>query len=1260
MAGEDKPSIPFTSNRDYIDMQPPVTSDDLAHSAARHANPGGNGIIGSTSERSESTVGESQDTADTSTHTSGGSSTPESDSSSESGSSSESAAPADSAYAGMPSRNGGTVGDKSEGFTPHGVSDWKPSGERHVGGYDPSKAGSTPTTEKVDSEFTAPKDYKYDGYGSGAFKDDIDKASRLENATRSVPKHTGEEMVDGYAKAVDKGSLTKGDHFTLDGSDKGRDMAYGASLEAAKKAIKESGARSPEEVSKILKEVGDTDLSKDAYDSMFADAVGKDGNMDGAIGAAYAGGDGYTLGGWTKDTDFDPSIIDREIDVNRHCKYLGVPGSAAESGTAMPYTFEGTTAAVQKSVSALLDMREQIIAATEGGESNMKKDLAQVCQTINQALEYYASGSGLQQLTEAMDAPVQAANAAVMGINTEGVGYKQEYEIAAPIIKKLHAAGENPAGVPGIPANDGVESLVTAALEAGVEGGSNMETVLQDAGEVASKAVSVIDDSQEFNPDISDGTKAETETSSGKHSGVGGGGAAGGGGGMAPRVVGGGGGGGFAGGGGTVGAARAGSAGGGAAGGGRAGGGGGRSDSERRSAAEKLADLITGKNGDGEDKDSESQEDKEKKAKDRLDEMLKEKGIEIEDEDDEDKDDDKDSDDKDSDDKDSDEDKDDEDKDSDSDDEDSEDKSADLADDLDDLTGDIDSGIDTAGADDLGVSDATGPVTDGTAGESGADTGAGAGAPAGTGSSPLGVNDGAGNDISSGDAGSTMAPDNSAAAAEQQDELGRKLADATHLTGGSADATGLRDNLARSGSGLGSMAAGREPAAAAGGAGAGAAGSPAGAMMGAAGAPGAAGSTTGSGPSAAGHSAAPGSGSSRVPGSAAAQQAAAEAQRKAAADKLSADTAEKMREMGRESAEQVSDLLNGDIDTGLGSVSGVPEGGYLNYGEYLDDPFDARKGDIVSSPVGAGVYDGEGNVDMQDGRRMPINQVLQMSPPEYGVFRPENEPADMSGSDMDDSDNQAPKKMPQFDSHGYAAAAASADPFAGSTEQPQPEQPAQPAPSAAEMGGTGTGSGMGGLNTAAAPAGGDMGGSSGSADPFAHAAPAHHESAPAPAPEPQDTGHAGGGSSNHNVHVTVDNTSEGHATDDGPRNTTGTGFAHESSSTVSEDLIREHLSGDDSDHAGDKDDKDDHDDKDAKDDKDNHESKGGHGAGHGAGRDADARPGAGDNPESAGKEDKSKPAQEFVAADERSSQDQPKGDTSGIREVEYEGRPLGD
>ena len=1245
MAGEDKPTIPLTSNRDYLDMQPPITSDDMAHAMARKANPGGNNIVGSTTERSESTVGESKGDADTSTHTSGGSSTPES------GSSTESAAPAaDSAYAGMPSRSGGTAGDKAdEGFTPSGVRDWKPSGERHVGGYDPSKSGSTPTTEKVDSEFTAPKDYKYDGYSSGAFKDDIDTASRLENATRSVPKTTGEEMVDGYAKAVEKGSLTKGDHFTLDGTDKGRDMAYGASLEAAKKAIKESGARSPEEVSKILKEVGDTDLSKDAYDSMFADAIGKDGNMDGAIGAAYAGGDGYTLGGWTKDTDFDPSIIDREIDVNRHCKYLGIPGSAAESGTAMPYTFEGTTAAVQKSVSALLDMREQIIAATSGGESNMKKDLAQVCQTLNQALEYYASGAGLQQLTEAMDAPVQAANAAVMGINTEGVGYKQEYEIAAPIIKKLHAAGENPAGVPGIPANDGVEQLVTTALEAGVEGGSNMETVLQDAGEVASKAVSVIDDSQEFNPDISDGTKAETETSSGKNSGAGGA-AGGGGGGMAPRVVGGGGGGGAVGGGGMVGAARAGSAGGGgAAGGSRAGGGsGGRSDSERRSAAEKLADLITGQKGDGEDKDSESQEDKEKKAKDRLDEMLEEAGIDVDDEDkdDEDKDDgDKDSEDKDSEDK---------------DDEGSEDKDDDVADDLDDLTGDIDSGLDPADTEnDLGFAGANGPVADGTAGESGAGT---AGAPAGAGSSPLGANDGAGNDISAGDSGSTVEPDNSAAA-EQQDELGRKLADATHLTGGSADATGLRDNLARSGSGLGSMAAGREPAAAAGGAGAGAAGAPAGAMMGAAGAPGAAGGTTGTGPSAAGHSSAPGVGSSRVPGSAgsaAAQQAAAEAQRKAAADKLSADTADKMREMGRESAEQVSDLLNGDVETGLGSVSGVPEGGYMNYGEYLDDPFDARKGDIVSSPVGAGVYDGEGNVDMQDGRRMPINQVLQMSPPEYGVFRPENEPADMSGSDMDDSADQAPKKMPQFDSHGYAAAAAGADPFAGANEQPQPEQPEQPAPSAAEMGGTGSGSGMGGLNTAAAPAGGDMGGSSGSADPFAHAAPAHHESAPAPAPEPQDTGHAGGGASTHNVHVTVDNTSEGHATDDGPRNTTGTGFAHESSSTVSEDLIREHLSGDDADHAGDKDDKDDHGDHDDKDAKDEREGKGGRGAGRGGDHGADARPGAGDNPESAGKEDKSKPAQEFVAADERSSQDQPKGDTSGIREVEYEGRPLGD
>lgn len=1155
--------------------------------------------------------------------------------------------PEDSAYAGMP-RNAGSSPKSEGGSTQHpaddtpfsatSVGDWKPANERYVGGYNPSQQGSAPSTERVDySQVTTPKDYNYKGYGSGNYTDSI--------GALNDQKFAGKDgIAKDYAEAVENAKGTKGDHFTLDGSDKGRDDAYAASVEAAKQAVKEAGARSPEEVAKILKDVGQVSLDKKDYEDLFADMRDQGSGFEkDAIGAKYAGEGAYVIDGWTNDAIFDPSIIKREIEVNRHCKYLGVPGDMAASGSAMPYTFEGTTAAVQQSVQALLDMREGVIAATEGGESNLKKDFAQVAQTLNQALEYFASGAGLQQITEAMDAPVQAANAAVMGINTEGMGYKQEFAIAAPIIKKLHLAGMNPAGVPGIPPNAAVEELVTAALEAGIAGGSDMDTVLQDAGEIASLTASVIDDSKDFNPDISDATKAEEgETKTSKGEGeqpkAGGGGGAGGG---SPVVVGGGGGGGMAprpvGGGGAVGSNRGGATGGGA--------GGGRSDAERKSAAEKLADLIAGKDSDKDDKDS--KEDKEKKAKDRLDEMLKEKGIDIDDDDD-------DKDDKDE-------------KDSDK-----EDKAAES---IKDLAGDIDSGLDPADTEnDLGFAHENGPIGDGTAGTSGA------GAVPGTGSS-LGATDGAGNDIT-GETGSSFSPEESANAAAQE-ELGRKLADATHLTGGSADATGLRDNLARSGSGLGSMAM-REPAAGATG-GAGAAGaSPAGAMMGAAGA---AGGMSGTGSSAPGSSPAP-----RVPGAAhggagaanpAAAQAQAEAQRKAQAEKLAAEATEQMRESGRQSAEQIHELLNGDIDTGLGDVSAaIPEGGYLNYGEYLEDPFDAEKGDIVASPVGTGIYDGEGNVDLEDGRRIPINQMLQLSPPEYGVFRPESEPAELSATD-NDTDSAPKRAMPHFDSSGYASAAAAggSDPFAagGASEAPAADAPAateQSAPSAADLGGTHSGSGMGGLSTAPVAPAGDTAMSSGSSDPFANQAAAtpQHESTPAPAPEPQhqpvaaqpvEQHTSAPQQTTHDVRVTVDNTSEGHAVNDGPRNTTGTGFAQEAaaSASVSEDRVHERLSsaasaGDDAPRAGEHD---------VRGEADHgadrgHDAGAGHNAGHGAGH--DARPGAGDTPESAGRGEKSRPAQEFVAADDRTpnnqpSRLQPKADISGIREVDYEGRPLG-
>ncbi|PZP00291.1 MAG: hypothetical protein DI609_06590, partial [Corynebacterium urealyticum] len=347
--------------------------------------------------------------------------------------------PEDSAYAGLPRTSGQSSKSDNAGggnggssapehpkdtteFTPTTVDDWKPIANRYVGGYDPTQKGQTPETQRVDySQVDTPDDYKYKGYGSGNYTDTM---KELNDKT-----HGGDDgIAKDYAEAVKGAKGTKGDHFTLDGSDKGRDDAYAASVEAAKEAVKKAGARTPEEVSKILDQVGQVNLDKEAYKELFADMrdAGSGYSKD-AIGAKYAGEGAYVIDGWTFDAIFDPSIIKREIEVNRHCKYLGIPGEKAASGSALPYTFEGTTAAVQKTVSELLSMREQIVSATLGGRSNLKRDFAQVVQTLDQALEYFSSGQGIQQVTEAMDAPVQAANAAVMGINTEGMGYKQEY-----------------------------------------------------------------------------------------------------------------------------------------------------------------------------------------------------------------------------------------------------------------------------------------------------------------------------------------------------------------------------------------------------------------------------------------------------------------------------------------------------------------------------------------------------------------------------------------------------------------------------------------------------------------------------------------------------------------------------------------------------------------------------------------------------------------------------------------------------------------
>lgn len=398
-------------------------------------------------------------------------------------------------YYGVPrTRSTRTGGDTADGFIP--------SHSRHVDGYDPNRPGSKPETAGVDATATPPPRY------------DDNRIS--EELLGSVDEDT-----------VEKNKQNLQDSYSLVA--RNDDAAY----EDSRRAFKPGSTRSmsPREVEDELKELGDISLSERSYRSMYADTSGS------SVGAAYAGDNAYTIGGLTDDADFDPSIIDREKDVNRQCAYLGIPGAVARAGSAKPYTFDDTAAALNKAVTSLLDMREEIIATVDGGSSTIKKKLAQATKVLAQALEYYASSAGLQELAHALEAVAQPANTAVMGINTAGLGFVQEYEMAAPVIEKLHKSGKNPAGIPGIKPNDVVDELVTTALQAGIDAGNQADDVLSDAVPVAKKAANVTVDATTSNAEIS------THTSSGSTTKAQSVGTSGGGGGMAPRVVGGGGGG---------------------------------------------------------------------------------------------------------------------------------------------------------------------------------------------------------------------------------------------------------------------------------------------------------------------------------------------------------------------------------------------------------------------------------------------------------------------------------------------------------------------------------------------------------------------------------------------------------------------------------------------------------------------------------------------------------------------------------------------
>lgn len=385
-------------------------------------------------------------------------------------------------YANIPRTNKNAPPSQSfESFTP--------TGERDLYGYDPNRVTSNAETDDIDAVVdTAGTHYDPVAHRSDRLRDELAR--------------------DPDANARAKQSASSGDLFTLDGTTAGVRNAYRDSEQASRNFLSHTPLSNTER-DKALAQVADVDLSKSAVDATFAD-VGV--SHAGAIGATYAGSDPYTIGGLTDDAKFDPSIIAREADVNRHCLYVGVAGSQAASATGKPYTFSATSAALQRAVEAMLDMREGIFAATDGASSNVVQDLKQAQTALTDALEYFTSGAGIQAIAPVLESVAQPANTAVMTINTEGVGYRREYELAKPIIKKLHDAGENPAGIPGIAPNAAVGEIVTSALEAGIDAGAQMDTVLADAEAVAEKVVGVLDDGQAFSADIAD---VKTEVSSG-------------------------------------------------------------------------------------------------------------------------------------------------------------------------------------------------------------------------------------------------------------------------------------------------------------------------------------------------------------------------------------------------------------------------------------------------------------------------------------------------------------------------------------------------------------------------------------------------------------------------------------------------------------------------------------------------------------------------------------------------------------------------
>ena len=307
---------------------------------------------------------------------------------------------------------------------------------------------------------------------------------------------------------------------------------------------------------------------------------------------------------------------------------------------------------------------------------------------------------------------------------------------------------------------------------------------------------------------------------------------------------------------------------------------------------------------------------------------------------------------------------------------------------------------------------------------------------------------------------------------------------------------------------------------------------------------------------------------------------------------------------------------------------------------------------------------------MADGRKLPINQVLTLQPPEYGIFRPESDPVSLDGNDADPDLSRTMAGTGGGFSSGYAAAA---DPFSGGDAAGNAAAAGGGAPGGVPAAGGGLPGGMSG-----AP----MGVTAGGTDPFAAAAPSVEPTQPAPAPEqpaPEQPAPAASApepqqsqpqqsqptqqqfvasdrpapsSAPVYIDVHTGDTEEGRADAEPSRNNTGTGFASTNESSIS--------SGGPSAGGSDGEAVDSTRQEDKSGDRGTRAPEGAAAAaGAGSASVIDATPATAQNTA----EQPKTPDRDFVAADDRTkeTQDRPKNEqnNSGIREVAYEGHALG-